>query len=389
MRGHRAATAQIVGEPLPDQSEHVLAFAILVARARMSAVAEVGGDRVARGDRVEPEQHALRLGQREEIVGEPLHLEHRHRVGGGVEPELLLPPDRAVAGEPVDDLPVQRIDRVRLHRVDPCVPLDQVVGIVRVWTIQSSTQPRDVKRVEQAQLRRAGRREREFGPAIRRQRVKQVAPGHDRHHGANPDRHSARAVESRLQKRQPGLPAAVGDADDPDRIGVQPEIRPIDDLPDHAAQVAELDVHVGQVHLSPGVAEAARRVAQHGVAVRDQRIGDVALAILAAAPSMQRRDQRVRPRAGRDHQGDVEQRAVDRAGEKAGAFAAAVRSGFTVQPRLRRPLAGAFADDAARALLAGAIGVGTEGLPHCLRVPRGEEHKCEYAGEPHSDLLLA
>src|SRR5712664_1655896 len=78
---------------------------------------------------------------REEIVGEPLQLEDRklRQVGGLVGPhrreERVLPPDRAVAGDPVDDPPSERWKIVGLGTEDVRVPGEQVVGIVRVGAV--------------------------------------------------------------------------------------------------------------------------------------------------------------------------------------------------------------------------------------------------------------
>src|SRR5205085_3077266 len=141
----------------------------------------------------------------------------------------------------------------------------------------------------------------------------------------------------------------------------------------------ELDMDIGEVRLSPRLPEAAGRIAQHRIAVGDQRIRDIALAVLAAAPAVKRCDQRVRSCARRHGEADLEQRAIDCAREKTRALAAALRGRFAAEARLRRPLAGAFAGDAAGAVLAIAISVVAEagggrraGLREGRRLPGGE-----------------
>src|SRR5438067_11285885 len=95
----------------------------------------------------------------------------------------------------------------------------------------------------------------------------------------------------------------------------------IDDLGDHATQVSELDVDVSQIYLSPGFAKAACRVAQHRVAIGEERLGEVTEAPLAAAPSVQQDDERMRPVARGHGDADIEQRAIHGAREETGTLA--------------------------------------------------------------------
>ena len=64
------------------------------------------------------------------------------------------------------------------------------------------------------------------------------------------------------------------------------QLRDVEDLPDHAAQVLQFDVDVGEVYLPPGIAEAARRVAQHRVPF-GERVREVTVATFATAPAVQ------------------------------------------------------------------------------------------------------
>src|SRR5207248_1300520 len=127
MRGLDAPSLQVEGEPLLYKPDDVVALRGLVARARMSDVAEIGGDRIKRIDPLQREQHPLRLGKRKEVVGQALHLEYRHAPAHRVVPErLLLEPDRAIVCRALADLLVNRMALVRLHGVDPRIRGDQV-----------------------------------------------------------------------------------------------------------------------------------------------------------------------------------------------------------------------------------------------------------------------
>jgi hypothetical protein len=162
----------------------------------------------------------------------------------------------------------------------------------------------------------------------------------------------------------------------------------VDDLPDHAPQVFHLHVHIGEVDLPPGLAESARRVAQHGMTVfLGKRIRDVAKAILAATPTVQYDDQRMRTCAWRDDNAHVEERSVDAAREEPAARASAGRVPVALQPRLD----GAFArknTDAVR--------IGTEILRRLRRgrartqklhrPQRQNQYGC--AEKPHAGLPL-
>src|SRR5205814_2572356 len=133
------------------------------------------------------------------------------------------------------------------------------------------------------------------------------------------------------------LAAAIRRADDADAIGVQVQRRYIDDLSNDAPQIRELDVDVGEIHLSPRGAKAARRIAQHCEAVREKRISEITEAAVTASPAVLEGDERMRSAAGRHGKPHVEKRTVE-AREKARALPARIRRALAIEPG--RPRAG-------------------------------------------------
>src|SRR3954468_14700707 len=118
----------------------------------MPEVAEVGSERISGLHAIECEQHSLRLGQREQVIGVALDLEYRNAIVNRGIPEPFLPVDRTIAGDTVADLQPHRIDITRLRRVQPRVPGNEVVRIIRVRTIRVPSNPGRVESVDEAQL---------------------------------------------------------------------------------------------------------------------------------------------------------------------------------------------------------------------------------------------
>src|SRR5688500_10400058 len=142
------------------------------------------------------------------------------------------------------------------------------------------------------------------------------------------------------------MATTVGSTCDRDGITVHRVRWIIGNLADHAAEVTDLGVDVGHVHLTPRLAESAGGVAQHGVSFVDELTGDVTRARLAPGVAMDERDERKGSAGLRTLQGDVEARAVDIPREES----AAVTDGFArmaaVEPEGRGAFAGERGPDA-------------------------------------------
>ena len=294
----------------------------------MPDVPEILGDRVGRIEPLESAVHAQGLRQRKEIVREPLQLEYRELrqpgfrvVLDGLE-ELLLPPDGAVTGDAVDDLCPDRRQVVRFGAQDVCVPGQKVIGIIRVRTLAVPARSAGEEPLQVAQLVGTRRVDRVCQVTVRPQRADQVGPGNDRHDRADADGLPSGRGELRLERRQPRLPAAVRCAEHRDGVRIQSRahLRILDGLCDHAAQIAKLDVEVGEVHLPPRLAESTRRVPQHRVSAAEQLFVPRRIAVLAAPVAVQVDHERMRRRVRRNAHSHVERRPVDVAGEKSRAL---------------------------------------------------------------------
>src|SRR5687768_5387016 len=118
-------------------------------------------------------------------------------------------------------------------------------------------------------------------------------------------------------------------------VGVEPKSMMVDDLADDAAQIGELDMDVRQVDLAPRLAETTRRVAQHGVPIGDQQLGDVAEVVLVPTPTVHQHDEWTQLSTPRQHDRYVEQSTVHRAREESGTHATVLPRSATVQSRAR------------------------------------------------------
>ena len=234
----------------------------------MADIAEVRRNGIARVDRPQRPQHPKRLVNREEVVGEPLDLKDRQlrragrRAGLHPVPERILPVHRAISLDPVDDrLPDGEVV-IGFGPVDDRIPHEQVRGVVGVRShLRRLTEAGDEQAVEVAELDASRRRRGLVRPAVGNQRVEQVASGGDRNDGPDLHRLPAGARERGLDRRQPGVSAAIRSPHDRDgcRVGLQAPI--VDHLRDHASQNGELHAHIAEVGLAPRFPEAPRRVA--------------------------------------------------------------------------------------------------------------------------------
>ena len=206
---------QVEVQPLEHTIERVIDLARLGRCAGMADVAEVFGDRITRIELLQGVVHAQGFRQRKEIVREPLQLEHRQlrksrlRVLIDSLEELLLPPDRAVAGDAVHDLGSDRGQVVRFGREDVRVPDEEVIGVVRIRAVTVPAQSAEEQPRQVAQLVRAGDVDGVRRITVRPQGTKQVRPGDDRHDRADPHRVVAGGVELRVQRGKPRLTAAI------------------------------------------------------------------------------------------------------------------------------------------------------------------------------------
>ena len=142
----------------------------------------------------------------------------------------------------------------------------------------------------------------------------------------------------RLQRSEPRLPSAVGRAENRHGAGIDLRCISIDNLRDQAAEIAQLDVEIGKVHLSPGLAESSGGVPQHRVPAQQQLVIPTGVALLAPTVPVQVHDQREGRGATGDLQGYVQRRPVDVAGEEARAFHR--RGGSVAREPERRPGSG-------------------------------------------------
>ena len=138
-------------EPLEQQPQCVIDLCHLVRGAGMPDVTEVRSHRVVGINGTKVLVHPERFRDWEQIVGEALNQQDRqlvrrafvrsHRV-----PEVLLPEDGTVSGEPVHDRRPYRRRVVRFGRQPVGVPLEQVIGVVRIrvraqrWRLANSAE---------------------------------------------------------------------------------------------------------------------------------------------------------------------------------------------------------------------------------------------------------
>src|SRR5207302_2579261 len=155
LRSRRRSALQVRGEPRSDEIKYVIDLGGLIARSRVPDVTEVGCDRIITLDAVDRQQHALRFGKREKIIRESLDLKNWNAIVHRGVPERLLPIDGSKSGYAVSDLEPEWIERVRLSRVEPGVPADEVIGIVRIWTGRIVAKPRCVQPVDEAEFQAA------------------------------------------------------------------------------------------------------------------------------------------------------------------------------------------------------------------------------------------
>jgi hypothetical protein len=52
-------------------------------------------------------------------------------------------------------------------------------------------------------------------------------------------------------------------------------VRVVHHAADHAPQIRDLEIQIGEIDLSPRIAKSARRIPQHSVAIFEQLAGDV------------------------------------------------------------------------------------------------------------------
>lgn len=186
------------------------------------------------------------------------------------------------------------------------MPCDQVVRVIGIRTLRVLAHSREVEAVQVAQLSPARSVDRLSRAPIRNQGVQEIGPRDDRDNGADTYSQSARGREGRLYQGEPRVAAAVRGAGYCNLIFVELQFVKVDDLSYDAAQVGDLGVRVGEINLTPGIAEAARGIAKHRIARVYQSSRDVARAALAPRVAVDEDHQGHPSHAVRNEETDIE-----------------------------------------------------------------------------------